>query len=257
MMKRAGTSLWLALMMVVVAVLAGCSAFDKDPTAKWDADRIYAEAKDEMSAGNWKKARELLEKLEARFPFGRYAQQAQMEIAYAYYKEGEAADAVTACERFLKLNPNHQNADYVQYLKGLALFNDDLGIFGRRFGRDPSYRDPKAMREAFDAFKDLVVRYPNSRYAPESTARMNYLVNSLAQSEVNIARYYLARGAYLAALQRAQVAVRDYSGAPASEEALSLMMRAYGSLGMDGLREDTERILLKNYPDTAFLKTSQ
>jgi len=256
-MKRAGTNLWLELLVLVVAVLAGCSAFEKDPTAKWDADKIYSEAKDEMSAGNWKKARELLEKLEARFPFGRYAQQAQMEIAYSYYREGESADAVTACERFLKLNPNHQNADYVQYLKGLALFNDDLGIFGRTFGRDPSYRDPKAMREAFDAFKELVVRYPNSRYAPDSTARMNYLVNALAQSEVNIARYYLTRGAYLAALQRAQVAVRDYSGAPASEEALSIMMRAYGSLGMDGLREDTERILLKNYPNTAFLKAPQ
>lgn len=245
---------WLALVVALLVVLAGCSSLEKDPTAKWDADKIYAEAKDEMSVGNWKKARDLLEKLEARFPFGRYAQQAQMEIAYTYYKEGESAQAVTAAERFLKLNPNHQNADYMQYLKGLALFSDDLGILGRTFGRDPTYRDPKAMREAFDAFKELAVRYPNSRYAPEATARMNYLVNALAQSEVNVARFYLDRGAYLAAIQRAQVALRDYVGAPASEEALSIMVRAYGSLGMDGLRTDTERILLKNYPNSAFLK---
>jgi outer membrane protein assembly factor BamD len=253
-MKRAAIASWLALATLVVAVLAGCSAFEKDPTAKWDADRIYAEAKDEMAAGNWKKARELLEKLESRFPFGRYAQQAEMEIAYTYYKEGEPADGVTAAERFLKLNPNHPNADYVQYLKGLCLFNDDLGLFGRTFGRDPTYRDPKAMREAFDAFKDLAVHYPGSRYAPEAMTRMNYLVNALAQSEVNIARYYHDRGAYVAAVQRAQAAVRDYPGAPASEEALSIMLRSYGSLGMDGLRGDTERIMLKNYPNSAFLK---
>jgi len=245
---------WLVALSALVALFAGCSSFDKDPTAKWDADKIYKEAHDEMIIGNWKKAREYLEKLEARYPFGRYAQQAQMEIAYSYYKEGEFASAVTAAERFLKLNPNHQNCDYVQYVKGLSLFSDDLGIMGRRFGRDPTYRDPKAMREAFDAFKELVVKYPNSKYAPESTARMNYLVNALAQSEVNVARYYLERGAYLAAVQRAQVALRDYVGAPASEEALSIMVHAYASLGMDGLRSDTERILLKNYPNSAFLK---
>jgi outer membrane protein assembly factor BamD len=244
----------VAIAVVLLASLAACTSLDKDPTAKWDAERLYNEAKEEIAIANWRKARELLEKLEARFPFGRYAQQAQLEIAYTYYKEGDAVQAVSAAERFLKLNPNHPNADYVQYIKGVALFNDDLGMFGRRFGRDPTYRDPKAMREAFDAFKELVIRYPNSRYAPEATARMNYLVNALAQSEVNVARYYLQRGAYLAAVQRAQVALREYVGAPASEEALSIMARAYASLGMDGLRTDTERILLKNYPNSAFLK---
>jgi outer membrane protein assembly factor BamD len=243
-----------AVAVVVLASLGACTSLDKDPTAKWDAERLYNEAKEEITIANWRKARELLEKLEARFPFGRYAQQAQLEIAYTYYKEGDAVQAVSAAERFLKLNPNHQNADYAQYIKGVALFNDDLGLFGRRFGRDPTYRDPKAMREAFDAFKELVIRYPSSRYAPEATARMNYLVNALAQSEVNVARYYLQRGAYLAAVQRAQVALREYVGAPASEEALSIMARAYASLGMDGLRTDTERILLKNYPNSAFLK---
>lgn len=245
---------FLAVAIALLASLSACTSLEKDPTAKWDAERLYNEAKEEIAIANWRKARELLEKLEARFPFGRYAQQAQLEIAYTYYKEGDAVQAVSAAERFLKLNPNHQNADYVQYIKGVALFNDDLGMFGRRFGRDPTYRDPKAMREAFDAFKELVIRYPNSRYAPEATARMNYLVNALAQSEVNVARYYLQRGAYLAAVQRAQVALREYVGAPASEEALSIMARAYASLGMDGLRTDTERILLKNYPNSAFLK---
>jgi outer membrane protein assembly factor BamD len=234
--------------------LASCESLDRDPVAKWDADRLYGEARDEMSVANWRRARELLEKLEARFPFGRYAQQAQMEIAYTYYKEGESAQAVSAADRFLKLNPNHVNADYVHFLKGLSLFNDDLGLFGRRFGRDPTARDPKAMREAFDAFKELVVRFPASRYAKEATARMNYLVNALAQSEVNVARHYLARGAYLAAIQRAQAALRDFAGAPASEEALSILVRAYGALGLADLRADAERVLLKNYPDSAYLE---
>jgi outer membrane protein assembly factor BamD len=246
-----------ALALALLAGLTACGSLEKDPTVNWDADRIYKQAKDEMSVANWKRARELLEKLEARFPFGRYAQQAQMEIAYTYYKEGESAQAVTAADRFLKLNPNHPNADYVQYLKGLSLFSDDLGFFGRRLGRDPTYRDPKAMREAFDAFKELATRYPASRFAPEATARMNYLVNALAQSEVNVARYYLQRGAFLAAIQRAQFAVREFPGAPASEEALSIMVRAYRSLGMENLRADTERVLLKNYPNSAFLKEAR
>jgi outer membrane protein assembly factor BamD len=251
------TSALAAAALALSMALAGCTSLDKDPTAKWDADKLYNEAKDEQQIGNWKKARELLEKLEARFPFGRYAQQAQIEIAYTYYKEGESAQAVSAADRFLKLNPNHQNADYAQFLKGLALFNDDLGLLGRRFGRDPTSRDPKAMREAFDAFKELALKYPNSKYAPEATARMNYLVNSLAQSEVNVARYYLLRGAYLAAIQRSQAALRDYAGAPASEEALGIMVKSYQALGLENLRADAERVLLANYPNSTQLKTAK
>lgn len=252
---------WLARigvpLLALLFALAACTSLEKDPTAKWDAEKLYAEAKGEQQVGNWKRARELLEKLEARFPFGRYAQQAQIEIAYTYYKEGESAQAVTAADRFLKLNPNHPSADYVQFLKGLALFNDDLGLFGRSLGRDPTARDPKAMREAFDAFKELALKYPTSRYAIEATGRMNYLVNALAQSEVNVARYYLARGAYLAAIQRSQAALRDYAGAPASEEALAIMVRSYGALGLENLRADTETVLLKNYPGSTLLKTAK
>ncbi|MCS7101124.1 MAG: outer membrane protein assembly factor BamD [Burkholderiaceae bacterium] len=242
-----------AWLTAVVLTAAGCETFDRDPTAKWDADRLYKEAKDEMMVGNWKRARELLEKLEARYPFGRHAQQAQIEIAYTYYKEGEPAQAVSTIDRFLRLNPNHPYADYAYFLKGLSLFSDDLGILGRRF-RDPSSRDPKAMREAFDAYKELVTRFPNSRYAEPATARMNYLVNALAQSEVNVARHYLQRGAYLAAVQRAQAALRDYGGAPAAEEALAILVRAYDALGLQDLRNDAERVLLANYPQSAFLK---
>ncbi len=203
-----------------------------------------------MEIANYQRARELLEKLEARFPFTRHAQQAQIEIAYTYYKEGDGAQAVSAADRFLKLNPNHANADYVHYLRGLASFNDDLGLFGRALGQDPSTRDPKAMREAFDAFRELVMRFPNSRYAPDARSRMNYLVNAMAQSEVNVARYYFARGAYIAAIQRAQGALRDYQAAPAAAEALTLLVRSYDALGLPELRDDARRVLEKNFPGT-------
>lgn len=246
-----------ALTMAVVLVVAACGSVAQDPTAKMTPEQLYAEAKDEMAAGNWARAREMLTKLEARYPFGRHAQQAQIEIAYAHYKEGDWAQAIAACDRFLKLNPGHPFADYVFYLKGLATFSDDLGLFGRYLGMDVTARDPKAMREAFDVFKELVSRFPDSRYAADATARMNYLVTAMAQSEVNIARFYLERGAYLAAVQRAQGALRDYAGTPAAEEALSILVRAYDGLAMPQLRDDARRVLQRNYPDSRFLAAAR
>jgi outer membrane protein assembly factor BamD len=236
------------LVAALALALAACGSLEKDATAKMDAEQIYAEAKSEMDVGNWSRARSLLEKIEARFPFTRHAQQAQMEIAYTYYKEGETAEAISAADRFLKLNPNHVNADYVQYLKGLATFDDDLGFLGRAFGQDPSTRDPKAMRDAFDVFKELVSKYPNSRYAADASARMNYLVNALAQSEINIAGFYLRRGAYLAAIARAQIAIRDYQNGSAVRAGLQIMIAAYRALDLPELAADTERVLLLNFP---------
>ena len=245
-----------ALKGIAVASLllvVSCGWISRDPTDKMSADQLYADAKSEMASGNWQRAREILTRLESRYPFGRYAQQAQIEIAYAYYKEGESAQAIAACDRFLKLNPGHPFADYVLYLKGLASFNDDLGLFGRTLGMDPTTRDPKAMREAFDVFKELVSRFPESRYAPDASARMNYLVSAMAQSEVNIARFYLQRGAYVAAVQRAQGALRDYAGTPAAEEALSVLVRAYDGLALPQLRDDARRVLELNYPGSRYL----
>jgi len=245
-----------ALKGIAVASLllvVSCGWISRDPTDKMSADQLYADAKSEMASGNWQRAREILTRLESRYPFGRYAQQAQIEIAYAYYKEGESAQAIAACDRFLKLNPGHPFADYVLYLKGLASFNDDLGLFGRTLGMDPTTRDPKAMREAFDVFKELVSRFPDSRYAPDASARMNYLVSAMAQSEVNIARFYLQRGAYVAAVQRAQGALRDYAGTPAAEEALSVLVRAYDGLALPQLRDDARRVLELNYPGSRYL----
>ncbi len=156
---------------------------------------MYAEARLELSNGAWQKARDLFQKLESRYPFGRHAQQALMEIAYTYYKEGESAQAIQTADRFIRQYPNHPNVDYVYYLKGLASFDEDLGFLGRILNQDISERDPKAAREAFDAFKDLVNRFPESRYADDARARMRFLVNSQAQGELNVAKfYYCAQG---------------------------------------------------------------
>jgi len=247
---------WLAA-AVAALLLSACGSLSREPAEKMSAEQLYAEARTELAAGNWQRARELLTRLEARYPFGRYAQQAQIEIAYAYYKEGESAQAIAAADRFLKLNPNHPFADYVLYLKGLASFNDDLGLFGRWVGTDPSHRDPRAMRDAFDVFRELVSRHPDSRYAADATARMNYLVTAMAQSEVNIARFYLERGAFVAAAQRAQGALRDYAGTPAAEEALSILIRAYDGLGLEQLRDDARRVLQLNYPGSRYLAAAR
>jgi outer membrane protein assembly factor BamD len=259
-----GAARWFArlALLLAAAALAGCSWFNidfgsSDQTAKWDADKLYAEARLELASGSWAKARDLLQKLESRFPFGRHAQQALMEIAYTYYKEGETAQAVQTCDRFIRQYPNHPNVDYVYYLKGLASFNEDLGFLGRLLNQDISERDAKSARDAFDAFKDLISRYPESRYAEDARARMRYLINAQAQAEVNVARFYYTRKAYLAAIQRSQTVVRDFQRTPAVEEALYLMVRSYEALNLRDLQGDAERVLALNFPDSRYLRQLQ
>jgi outer membrane protein assembly factor BamD len=180
--------------------LAACSFIDKhDPTTGYSAEKLYREAKESLDGGQYDLAIKRYETLESRFPYGRYSQQGQLEIAYAYYKQSEQTSAVAATERFMKLHPNHPNVDYAYYLKGLVYFNEDLGLLGKISRQDRTERDPKAARESFDAFKDLVQRFPDSKYTPDALARMKYLVNALASHEVHVARYYMKRGAYVAA----------------------------------------------------------
>jgi len=244
---------------LAAATLAGCGLLPevKDETAGWSASRLYSEAQDAQNDGAWDKAAKLLEKLEARFPYGRHSQQAQLELGYVYWKSGEPASALAACDRFIKLHPNHPAVDYAYYLKGLVGFNEDLGFFGHLSQQDMSERDPKSAREAFDAFKELTSRFPKSKYTPDAIDRMNYLVNSLAMQEVHVARYYMKRGAYIAAANRAQFAIKTYPGAPANEEALAIMASAYDKLGMADLRDDAERVLRKNFPDSRFFLSAQ
>ena len=224
-----------------------------DETKGWSANKLYSEAKDKLNDGSYTEAIKYYEKLEARYPYGRFAQQAQLEIAYAYYKDKEMASAITAAERFIKLHPNHPRVDYAYYLKGLANFNDDLGLLGSYTGQDMTERDPKAAREAFVAFKDLVARFPDSKYTPDSVQRMNYLVNSLASHEIHVARYYMKRTAYVAAANRAQYSLKTYPQAPANEEGLLILVQAYDKLGMTDLRNDAERVLKTNFPESKYL----
>jgi outer membrane protein assembly factor BamD len=235
-------------------MISGCGLLPEqiDETAGWSANKLYAEAKEAMSDGAYDKAIKYFEKLEARFPYGRYAQQSQLEVAYAYFRQQEVASTVAACERFIRLHPNHPNVDYAYYLKGLANFNEDLGLLGYVSNQDLSERDPRAARDSFDAFKELITKFPESKYTPDATARMSYLVNALASHEVHVAKYYLKRGAHVAAVNRAQAAIKTYPDAPAHEEALFVIIKSYDLLGMNDLRDDAERIMRKNFPKSEY-----
>jgi outer membrane protein assembly factor BamD len=216
-------------------------------------NKIYAEAKDEMNSGSYEKAVPLLEKLEGRAAGTPLAQQAQLDKAYAHYKSSEPAQAIATLERFMKLHPASPAVDYALYLKGIVNFNDNLGMFSFITRQDLSERDQKAAKESFESFKELVARFPDSRYSPDARQRMTYIVNSLAEYEVHVARFYFKRGAYLAAINRAQLAVSDYRDVPATEEALYIMVKSYDELGMAQMRDDSRRVLEKNFPQSEFL----
>lgn len=238
---------------VATIALQGCSTAPVDNTVGWSPNKLYSEARDERDAGNVEKAIALYEKLEGRAAGTPLAQQAQLDKAYTHYKAGEPAQALAAIDRFMRLHPASPALDYAIYLKGLASFNDNLGLFGSLASQDLSERDQKAAKESFEAFRELVTRFPDSRYTPDARDRMTYIVNSLAQYEVHVARYYHSRGAHLAAISRAQTALTDYTDAPALEEALFLLVQSYDALGMTQLRDDTRRVMLASYPNSRFL----
>ena len=246
----------LGTLLVASLTLGGCGILPevKDETSGWSAQKLYAEAKENLNDGNYERAVKLFETLESRYPFGRYAQQAQLEVAYAYYKDNEPISSIAASDRFIKLHPNHPNVDYAYYLKGLANFNEDAGPLGGLIEQDMSERDPKAAREAFLSFKELVTRFPDSKYAADSIARMNYLVNALASNEVHVAKYYMKRQAWVASANRAKEVLRNYPEAPALEEALAIMVVSYDKLELTGLRDDAMRVMAINFPDSPYAK---
>ena len=252
-MKRSLLALLLAACAALLLASCGLLSSEKDETVGWSAQKLYGEAKDAMASKSWERAIKYLEKLEARYPYGRYAQQAQIDIAYSYWKNNDRAQAIAAADRFIKLYPNHANVDYAYYLKGLVNFNENQGILSIIDNPDMTERDSKGTREAFEAFKELVTRYPESKYAEDARLRMRYLVNSLAQYEVHVARYYMKRGAYVAAANRAQFAVKNYPQAPALEEAVFIMVKAYDALGMTDLRDASDRVMRKNFPESRYL----
>jgi len=244
-MTRSVTAL---AVVILSAALAGCSIFAKEEHKDWTAEQFYKAAKEQLDQHNWESASKLYEQLESKFPYGRFAQQAQIEIAYAYYKQGETAQAIAAAEKFAKLHPNSPNVDYALYIKALANFKEDMGPLGKWIKQDLAERDPKAARESFEGFKELVTRFPDSRYAEDSKQRMAYLIEALARHELQVARYYLQRGAYLAAANRAQEVILHFPNSPTRRDALEVMVEAYDRMGLKELRDDSKRVLAQNYP---------
>ena len=215
----------------------------------WPEEKLYFAAKDRLASGSCASAIEFYEKLQARYPFGAYAAQAQIELAYCQYKSEEGASAIATVDRFLKLNPTHPHMDYAFYLRGLVNFNLDMGLTARYLPRDPSQRDPGAALQAFNDFSELIKRFPESRYVIDGQLRMKYLRNILAQHEVNVANFYMRRGAFVAAANRARYVLENYQQAPAMPEALVLLAKAYKVLELTDLSDATLRVLEMNYPN--------
>lgn len=235
----------LAVFLLVTLTACGTTP---DELANRSAEEIYNEAKSALQDSSYQSAIKDFEALQSRFPYGRYAQQAQLEIAYAHFKQGEPDSAISAAKRFIKQYPNNPHVDYAFYLIGLANFNADIGMFGEAFGQDPAERDPKAAQDSFDAFKDLVSRFPSSKYAPDAKLRMQYLINALASYDIHVASYYLRRGAYISALNRASDVLTQFPNSTASKDALMILVQGYDALGMADLRNDSQRVLDLNFP---------
>jgi outer membrane protein assembly factor BamD len=251
-----------SLAVFLLLTLTACSMFgsspDADSSAKTaSAEVMFGDAKKKLDDGDYEGAIKQFESLQSLYPYGRYAQQAQLEIAYSYYRQNEPESAVAAADSFIKQYPNNPHVDYAYYVKGLANFNADIGLFGMTFGEDPTERDPRAAQESFAAFRDLLTRFPSSRYAPDSRLRMQYLLDALAKYEIHVAGYYLRRGANIAAVNRAKEVLTEYPNTPSVYDALLILVRGYDALGMPKLRDDAQRVLDLNYPKSGTLANLQ
>lgn len=242
----------LILFAGLLAGLSGCGLLPEkiDETKDWSVTKLYSEAKDELDSGNYKLAVEYLEKLQARYPFGRYAQQAQLDLIYAYYKDDEPDSAIAAADRFIKANPRNPYVDYAFYMRGLVNFSRGETVVNRLFPNDPAKTDTSVVRQSYNDFAELVRKFPKSPYAEDARQRMLYLHNSLATHEVNVADYYLRQGAYVAAINRAEYVLQNYARTPAVADALAIMVKAYSKLGMQQLAADSLRVLKLNFPES-------
>ena len=247
---RAALRLWRAAvggLGLAAALLAGCATSEKDEFSAMAVEKLYAEAKADMASGGWDRAIRALERLEGRAAGTLLAQQASLDLAYARYKSGERPEAVAALDRFIRLNPSSPALDYAYYLKGLVNFNDSLGWIYQVLKQDVVERDQQASRDAYQAFKMLVALHHILLEHPDARLRMDYIANALAEYELRVARYYFERGAYLAAANRAQQAIREFERAPAAADALRIMVLSYEQLGLNDLRDDAKRVLQLNF----------
>ena len=240
------------LMAVGFSLLVGCASKEKNEFAGWSVDKLYTEGRDQMNAGDYTRSALLLEATIAQYPFSVQATQAQLELPYVYWKDESRLKALAAADRFITLNGSHPQLDYMYYLKGIINYNNNTGFIKTLLTRDvgSNASDPRAATEAFNAFKTLVTKFPESRYAPDARKRMVQLVNTLSQQQLRIAEYYYDRGAYLAAINRAQGILKNFDGTISTENALIIMMQSYDKLGMNDLRDDTRKVSLTNFPNS-------
>ncbi len=231
--------------------LGGCSGNDEDSDFNADSgeQQIYDQAQRFLDARNYDLAIRALQALESRYPFGRYAEQAQLELIYAHYGAFETEAAVEAANRFIRLHPQHPSVDYAYYMKGLATATSSQDFLSRFTPTDHTKRDTGYAKEAFAEFAQLVSRFPDSPYAPDAKARMVHLRNLLARNEIHVANYYFRRGAYLAAVNRGRYVVENFQRTPAVADGLAVMAQGYLILGMDDLAQDAIDTLVLNYPD--------
>jgi len=246
---------WMApAALLLLAALAGCGTTSRDDELRNSPEKLYASAKEDLAAGSYDQAIKALEKVEGRAAGTLLAQQAMLDIAYAKWRTSERVEAVATLDRFIKLHPSSPAMDYALYLKGLVNFNDNSGFLSGISRQNISERDQQASRDAYQAFGQLVEQFPDSKYSADARLRMDFIVNALAEYEVHVARYYYRRSAFVAAANRAQLAVRDYPGAPVTEEALYIMAASYDRLELKALKDDAERVLKQNFPNTRYLR---
>jgi outer membrane protein assembly factor BamD len=238
------------ILIITLSNLYGCSTLDlQDETSGWSAQQIYSNAKEALDDGNYETAIKYYEVLESRYPLGKLAQQAQLDVIYAYYKFEEPESAIAAADRFIKLYPRHPHVDYAYYLKGLINAERNMSFLDRLLPLERSQRDPNTAVQAFQDFSQLIAHFPTSKYAQDARERMLYLRNTLAEHELQVAQFYIKRGAYVAAINRAKTVIESYQRTPAVPEALALLATLYKAVGLTDLSDSTLRVLKLNYPD--------
>jgi len=238
----------LFLIAVVSIALAACAGNDEQQTEIQSITEAYEEAQDSIAGGNYRKGIQIFEAIQARYPFSDLSRQITLELMYAYYKSGQKEQAAEAADTFMRENPIHPRVDYALYIQGLAYYETGPDFLERTFNKDVTQRPPKDVDRAYSSLRRLVERYPASEYAPDAEQRIIAIKNRLADYENHIADYYLRRGAYVAALNRATQSLEQFNGATGNELSLQIMAEAYDKLGMDDLAADTRRVLSANFP---------
>ncbi|MDA0237315.1 MAG: outer membrane protein assembly factor BamD [Proteobacteria bacterium] len=247
-MKIRLSTLLLVPILLSQIIFLGCVGLEEDPTANWSAEELYTNAKGRLNDKYYEQSVQLYKSLDLRYPYGPFAEQGKIDIAYAYWKMDDNTSALIACDRFIREHPEHKYSDYMMYLKASVYFNDDKGLFGMLLSKNLAERDPGSARQAFDTLRDLVKRFPESRYAEDARLRMAYLVNTLAEHETGVAEYYYQRGAYVASINRAQSVIETYPKAPDTPRALQILAASYEKSGLLDAKIKIDTIIALNFP---------